>query len=96
MHGRSSAVDHTDSPMFANVPNPLKVGRYHSLIAEKLTMPESLKVTALATDGTIMAVEHKTLPVVGLQFHPESILTEDGYQLLTNFLKIASIPLTQR
>ena len=82
--------------MFANVPNPLKVGRYHSLIAEKLTMPESLKVTALATDGTIMAVEHKTLPVVGLQFHPESILTEDGYQLLTNFLKIASIPLTQR
>ena len=97
MHGRSSAVDHTDSPMFANVPNPLKVGRYHSLIAEKLTMPESLKVTALATDGTIMAVEHKTLPVVGLQFHPESILTEDGYQLLTNFLKIARVsPLAPR
>ena len=97
MHGRSSSVDHTDSPMFANVPNPLKVGRYHSLIAEKLTMPESLKVTALATDGTIMAVEHKTLPVVGLQFHPESILTEDGYQLLTNFLKIARVsPLAPR
>ena len=91
MHGRSSAVDHTDSPMFADVPNPLKVGRYHSLIAEKLTLPECLKVTALATDGTIMAVEHKTVPVVGLQFHPESILTEHGYQLLTNFLQVARV-----
>ena len=91
MHGRSSAVDHTDSPMFADVPNPLKVGRYHSLIAEKLTLPGCLKVTALATDGTIMAVEHKTVPVVGLQFHPESILTEHGYQLLTNFLQVARV-----
>ena len=91
MHGRSSAVDHNDSPMFADVPNPLKVGRYHSLIAEKLTLPECLKVTALATDGTIMAVEHKTVPVVGLQFHPESILTEHGYQLLTNFLQVARV-----
>lgn len=91
MHGRSSAVDHTDSPMFADVPNPLQVGRYHSLIAEKLTLPECLKVTALATDGTIMAVEHKTSPVVGLQFHPESILTENGYELLANFLKIAGV-----
>ena len=91
MHGRSSAVDHTDSPMFTDVPSPLNVGRYHSLIAEKLTLPDCLKVTALATDGTIMAVEHETSPVVGLQFHPESILTEKGYQLLTNFLKIARI-----
>ncbi len=95
MHGRSSAVDHTESPMFASVPNPLKVGRYHSLIAEKLTMPECLKVTALATDGTIMAVEHKKLPVVGLQFHPESILTENGYQLLTNFLTIAGVSVSR-
>lgn len=95
MHGRSSPVDHTASPMFADVPNPLKVGRYHSLIAEKLTLPACLKVTALATDGTIMAVEHKTSPVVGLQFHPESILTEKGYQLLTNFLKIANAPISQ-
>jgi len=77
--------------MFADVPSPLNVGRYHSLIAEKLTLPDCLKVTALATDGTIMAVEHETSPVVGLQFHPESILTEKGYQLLTNFLKIARI-----
>jgi len=96
MHGRSSAVDHTDSPMFADIPNPLKVGRYHSLIAEKLTLPECLKVTALASDGTIMAVEHKTLPVVGFQFHPESILTEKGYQLLTNFLKIANVLVSRR
>jgi len=91
MHGRHSAVDHIDSPMFADIPNPLKVGRYHSLIAEKLTLPECLQVTALASDGTIMAVEHKTSPVVGLQFHPESILTENGYELLANFLKIAGV-----
>ncbi len=91
MHGRSSAVDHTDSRMFADIPSPLNVGRYHSLIAEKLTLPECLKVTALANDGTIMAVEHKTSPVVGLQFHPESILTEKGYQLLANFLNIAGV-----
>ncbi len=91
MHGRSSAVEHTDSPMFAEVPSPLNVGRYHSLIAEKLTLPECLKITALANDGTIMAVEHKALPVVGLQFHPESILTEKGYLLLTNFLKLAGV-----
>ena len=91
MHGRASEVNHTDSPMFTDVPNPLTVGRYHSLIAEKLTLPECLNVTALATDGTIMAVEHKTRPMVGLQFHPESILTENGYQLLTNFLRIAGV-----
>ena len=97
MHGRSSLVDHTDSPMFADIANPLKVGRYHSLIAEKLTLSPSLRVTALASDGTIMAVEHESLPVVGLQFHPESILTESGHQLLTNFLRIAGLsPLAAR
>ncbi len=95
MHGRSSMVKHTHSPMFENIPNPLQVGRYHSLIAEKLMLPKCLEVTAVATDGTIMAVEHQTLPMVGLQFHPESILTENGYQLLANFLKIADIPTTQ-
>ena len=91
MHGRSSIVHHKNSPMFQGIDNPFQVGRYHSLIAEKLTLPTELAATALSSDGMIMAVEHQTLPMVGLQFHPESILTQHGYALLTNFFKLASI-----
>jgi anthranilate synthase/aminodeoxychorismate synthase-like glutamine amidotransferase len=93
MHGRASTVLHVNSPMFRDIPSPFTAGRYHSLIAEKTNLPDCLTATARTDDHTIMAVEHHSLPIVGLQFHPESILTEKGYQLIFNFLKIAQIPL---
>lgn len=91
MHGRESNVVHWDSPMFDSVPSPFRAGRYHSLIAERDRVPSCLRVTARTDDFTIMAVEHESLPVVGLQFHPESILTEHGYQILQNFLSMAKV-----
>jgi anthranilate synthase/aminodeoxychorismate synthase-like glutamine amidotransferase len=93
MHGRESSVFHFGSAMFRDIPSPFVAGRYHSLIAEKTNLPNCLTVTARTDDHTIMAVEHNSLPIVGLQFHPESILTEKGYQLILNFLAIAEIPL---
>ena len=97
MHGRASDVSHRDSPLFQDVPSTFAVGRYHSLIAEKKSVPEELTITASLDDGTIMAVEHKSLPIVGVQFHPESVLTEHGYRILINFLKIAGhrVPQTE-
>lgn len=92
MHGRSSEVTHRNSPLFENIPETFSVGRYHSLIAEKKTTPNDLAITATLEDGTIMAVEHKSLPIVGVQFHPESVLTEHGYRILINFLRIAGHP----
>ena len=89
MHGRSSECTHQETAIFAGVPNPFIAGRYHSLIAEKLTLPDTLTVTARASDGTIMAVEHREYPMVGFQFHPESILTDHGHVMLANFLKLA-------
>ena len=91
MHGRSSSIKHLDSKLFADIPNPFTVGRYHSLIADKLELPDCLKVTATDTGGTIMAVEHNSEVVVGVQFHPESILTQSGHQLLANFLRMSGI-----
>ena len=96
MHGRSSECTHEETPIFADVPNPFIAGRYHSLIAEKLTLPENLTVSARASDGTIMAVEHREYPMVGFQFHPESILTEHGYVMLANFLKLAGIDVSRK
>ncbi len=94
MHGRESRLIHSGSPMFRDVPSPFAAGRYHSLIAEKTSLPKCLAVTARTEDFMIMAVEHHSRPVVGLQFHPESILTHSGYQLLHNFLSIAGVPIT--
>ena len=91
IHGRQSQVLHSGSKMFAGIPSPFVAGRYHSLIALKTDLPDDLVATARTDDGTIMAIEHKTWPMVGLQFHPESILTDCGYQLLANFLEIAKI-----
>jgi anthranilate synthase/aminodeoxychorismate synthase-like glutamine amidotransferase len=91
MHGRASAVFHDGSGVFSGLPNPLSAGRYHSLVVEESTLPECLQVTARTADGIVMAVAHRHAPVVGLQFHPESILTEHGYVLLANFLRIAGI-----
>lgn len=91
MHGKSCLIEHDDSRLFRGLPSPLQVGRYHSLIIDPASLPDCLRVTAKTAEGIIMAVEHKNLPVFGVQFHPESILTECGYQLLANFLTIAGL-----
>lgn len=91
MHGRQSEVFHEGGEFFSEIPASFSVGRYHSLIAESKSLPECLRVSAKLDEGTIMAVEHRTLPVVGVQFHPESILTEHGYQMLANFCSMAGI-----
>ena len=87
MHGKTSPVHHTDSGVFKGLPNPLTVTRYHSLAIKRETLPDCLEITAWTDDGEIMGVRHKTLDVEGVQFHPESILTERGHDLLKNFLK---------
>ena len=87
MHGKTSQVHHTDSGVFKGLPNPLTVTRYHSLAIKRETLPDCLEVTAWTDDGEIMGVRHKTLDVEGVQFHPESILTERGHDLLQTFLK---------
>ena len=86
MHGKTSPVHHTDQGVFHGLPNPLTVTRYHSLAIERASLPDCLEVTAWTDDGEIMGVRHKTLAVEGVQFHPESILTERGHDLLKNFL----------
>jgi len=91
MHGKTSEVYHTDQGVFAGLPSPFTVVRYHSLVIEKATVPDCLEVTAWTQTPAghldeIMGVRHKTLPVEGVQFHPESILTEHGHALLRNFL----------
>jgi len=89
MHGKQSlAVLDTDSPLFRGCPRETKVARYHSLAADPDTIPDVLRVTARTADGEIMAVEHRDLPVYGLQFHPESILTPEGRTILKNFLDL--------
>ncbi|MBQ8922397.1 MAG: aminodeoxychorismate/anthranilate synthase component II [Oscillospiraceae bacterium] len=87
MHGKQSdtAVS-PDCPLFAGLPETVKVARYHSLAADEATMPECLRITARTADGEVMAVQHETFPIFGVQFHPESILTPDGKHMLQNFL----------
>jgi para-aminobenzoate synthetase component II len=91
MHGRASIVKHNQRGIFAGLPGPLTAGRYHSLIVEEASLPTEFEVTARATEGTIMAIAHRRLPIVGLQFHPESILTEWGSELLAGFLRLAKV-----
>lgn len=86
MHGCSSLVYHRGGFPFASVPSPFSACRYHSLIVERATLPDCLEITAETAEGLIMGLKHREYPVVGLQFHPESILTQFGYQLLANFL----------
>ena len=86
MHGKTSDITHTNSGVFANLENPLTVTRYHSLVVERESLPDCLEVTAWTDDGEIMGMRHKQLAVEGVQFHPESILTEHGHALLKNFL----------
>jgi len=87
MHGKTSDIRHKDAGVFRGLPNPLTATRYHSLVIEKKSLPDCLDVTAWTDDGEIMGVRHKELAVEGVQFHPESFLTEHGHDLLANFLK---------
>lgn len=86
MHGKTSLIHHTNTGVFRDLPNPYTATRYHSLVIERDTLPACLEITAWTDDGEIMGVKHKTLAVEGVQFHPESILTEHGHDLLNNFL----------
>ena len=87
MHGKTSLIHHKNEGVFKGLPNPYTATRYHSLVIERETIPDCLEITAWTEDGEIMGVRHKTLPIEGVQFHPESILTEYGHELLDNFLK---------
>jgi len=89
VHGHSSMIVHTGTGLFAGLPNPLQVGRYHSLVASPETLPADLEVTARTEDGVVMALQHRTWPLSAVQFHPESVLTASGHELLANFLKSA-------
>ena len=87
MHGKTSQIHHTNQGVFKDLKNPFTATRYHSLVIERATLPDCLEVTAWTDDAEIMGVRHKTLPIEGVQFHPESVLTEHGHDLLNNFLK---------
>ncbi|HEX3567810.1 MAG TPA: aminodeoxychorismate/anthranilate synthase component II [Acidimicrobiales bacterium] len=86
MHGKTSAIHHTGAGVFAGLPEPFIATRYHSLVVEPATLPDVLEVTATTDDGVIMGFRHRELPVEGVQFHPESVLTPSGPSLLSNFL----------
>ncbi|MDH5512936.1 MAG: aminodeoxychorismate/anthranilate synthase component II [Gammaproteobacteria bacterium] len=86
MHGKTSMIRHENKGVFAGLPNPFEATRYHSLVIDPDSVPGELEVTARTDDGEIMGVRHKTLPVEGVQFHPESILTQHGHDILRNFL----------
>jgi anthranilate synthase/aminodeoxychorismate synthase-like glutamine amidotransferase len=88
MHGKTSPIKHDGKDLFEGMPNPFPATRYHSLVIKRDTMPEVLEITAETEEGEIMGVKHKTLPIWGVQFHPESILTENGRTILKNFLKL--------
>lgn len=96
VHGKVSEIHHDGKTIYAGLPNPLVGTRYHSLIIERETLPDVLEVSAELSDGTIMGVRHKKVLVEGVQFHPESVLTAAGKDLLRNFLKLAGVSLTQR
>jgi anthranilate synthase/aminodeoxychorismate synthase-like glutamine amidotransferase len=88
MHGKASLITHDAQHIFAGLPNPLQAARYHSLIVSEDNLPDVLAVTAKSSEGEIMGLRHKQLPVYGVQFHPESVLTQQGHQLLKNFLAV--------
>ena len=88
MHGKTSPIEHGGSGLFRGIPSPMQATRYHSLVVEPASLPATLEVTARTAEGEIMALAHTSLPVWGVQFHPESILTVDGKRLLQNFLEM--------
>ena len=92
VHGKMGQMHHTGKSVFAGLPSPFEATRYHSLIVDRDTLPNVLEVTAELDDGTIMGLQHKTLPIHGVQFHPESIASEHGHKLLKNFLDLSLVP----
>ncbi len=96
MHGKLSTVHHTGKGVFKGLPKRFEVTRYHSLIVERKSLPDCLKITAETDDGIIMGLQHKTHPVHGVQFHPESIASEQGHTLLANFLELAGLNPTRK
>ena len=92
VHGKSGTIYHEGKGVFAGVPSPLAATRYHSLIVDRATLPDTLEVTAELKDGTIMGLRHKTLPIEGVQFHPESIASEHGHKMLKTFLDRVPVP----
>jgi len=88
MHGKTSPVTHRNTDLFEGLPNPMEATRYHSLIVERDSLPDCLEITAETEEGEIMGLAHRNLPVWGVQFHPESIATEEGMKMLENFLKL--------
>lgn len=87
VHGKTSDINHDNSKIFRGLPSPFKATRYHSLIVDKATCPEELSITALTANDLIMGLEHVEYPIYGMQFHPESIITEHGMQLIRNFIE---------
>lgn len=94
MHGKTSVLEDVDSDsvIFRDIRSPIQVARYHSLAVKEETLPDELKVTARSGDGEIMAMEHRTYPVYGLQFHPESVMTPEGHRMIENFIRWGSRP----
>jgi anthranilate synthase component 2 len=96
MHGKTSLISHDGTGIFAGLPSPFTGTRYHSLIVEEGDLPPELIVNARSEDGTIMGFRHESLPIHGVQFHPESIATEHGHAMLANFMRLAGIAVTER
>lgn len=92
VHGKLGQMHHNATGLFAGLPSPFEATRYHSLVVERETLPDCLQVTAHLEDGTIMGLQHRTLPIHGVQFHPESIASEHGHKLLQNFLNEMKVP----
>ncbi|MFD3270968.1 aminodeoxychorismate/anthranilate synthase component II [Paenibacillus dendritiformis] len=90
MHGKTSPILHQGESIFAGLPNPFTATRYHSLIVDRASLPACLAITAETAEGEIMGLQHKEYPIVGVQFHPESIISEHGHQMLRNFLSMAA------
>ena len=92
VHGKMGHIHHTGKGVFAGLPSPFEATRYHSLVVERASLPDCLEVTAELEDGTIMGLQHRTLPIHGVQFHPESIASQHGHALLKNFLDTLGVP----
>ncbi|MBI5119961.1 MAG: aminodeoxychorismate/anthranilate synthase component II [Rhodospirillales bacterium] len=96
MHGKMDMISHTGTGLFQGIPSPFKATRYHSLIVERSSLPDCLEATGESADGLIMALQHKTHPIFGVQFHPESIASEHGHDLLGNFLSLSGFPVHKK
>ena len=92
VHGKMGSMIHEGKGVFAGLPSPFQATRYHSLMVERESLPDCLEITAWVEDGTIMGLRHRALPIEGVQFHPESIASEHGHQILRNFLDLAAVP----